>query len=65
MAWRSSGATNKALIENLERNGLIKSQRVKDAMLQVLPSHTCPPCSAMPLHHSPTHLTPPQHPPNI
>jgi hypothetical protein len=40
MAWRSSGATNKALIDNLERNGLIKSQRVKDAMLQVLPSHT-------------------------
>lgn len=35
MAWRSSGATNEALIENLARNGLISSERVKKAMLGV------------------------------
>lgn len=35
MAWRSSGATNAALIENLAANGLIKSGRVKEAMLAV------------------------------
>jgi hypothetical protein len=38
MAWRSSGPSNKALIDNLEQNGLIETQRVKDAMLQVLPT---------------------------
>lgn len=35
MAWRSSGATNEALIENLSQNGLIHSERVKQAMLGV------------------------------
>ncbi|KAF3800159.1 Protein-L-isoaspartate O-methyltransferase [Colletotrichum gloeosporioides] len=35
MAWRSSGASNKDLVENLWRNGLIKDQRVKDAFLKV------------------------------
>lgn len=35
MAWRSSGATHRELIENLYRNGLIKDQRVKEAMLKV------------------------------
>ena len=35
MAWRSSGATHRELIENLFRNGLIKDQRVKEAMLRV------------------------------
>ena len=35
MAWRSSGATNEALIENLAQNGLISSERVKKAMLGV------------------------------
>lgn len=35
MAWRSSGATNEALIENLAQNGLITSERVKKAMLGV------------------------------
>lgn len=35
MAWRSSGATNEALIENLARNGIIRSPRVKQAMLGV------------------------------
>ena len=35
MAWRSSGPSNEALIENLSRNGLITSERVKNAMLSV------------------------------
>lgn len=35
MAWQSSGATNEALITNLERNKLIGSDRVKEAMLKV------------------------------
>lgn len=35
MAWRSSGATNAALIANLLENGLITTERVKQAMLGV------------------------------
>jgi protein-L-isoaspartate(D-aspartate) O-methyltransferase len=35
MAWRSSGTTNESLIANLERNKLIESDRVKQAMLEV------------------------------
>jgi hypothetical protein len=35
MAWRSSGSTHQELIGNLFRNGLIKDERVKNAMLQV------------------------------
>jgi protein-L-isoaspartate(D-aspartate) O-methyltransferase len=35
MAWRSSGSSNEALINNLARNGLIESDRVKEAMLKV------------------------------
>ena len=35
MAWRSSGASNEALIENLASNGLIRSDKVKKAMLGV------------------------------
>lgn len=34
MAWRSSGSSNKELIENLYRNGLITNQRIKEAMLK-------------------------------
>ncbi|MCJ1477137.1 hypothetical protein MMC13_005808 [Lambiella insularis] len=37
MAWRSSGTTNSALISNLAENGLVKSDRVRKAMLRVLP----------------------------
>jgi len=33
MAWRSSGSSNQSLIDNLEKNGLIETKRVKDAML--------------------------------
>ena len=35
MAWFSSGSTNTALISNLARNGLVTSDRVKNAMLAV------------------------------
>ena len=35
MAWRSSGSSNAALIANLAANGLIKSDRVKQAMTNV------------------------------
>jgi hypothetical protein len=38
MAWRSSGSSNEALINNLKQNGLIENDRVKEAMLKVLPS---------------------------
>ncbi|KAK4497442.1 hypothetical protein PRZ48_011893 [Zasmidium cellare] len=42
MAWRSSGATNEALIENLYQNGLITSERVKNAMKGVDRAHYAP-----------------------
>jgi protein-L-isoaspartate(D-aspartate) O-methyltransferase len=32
MAWRSSGLTNRQLIENLQANGIIKSLKVAEAM---------------------------------
>ena len=35
MAWYCSGSSNSEMIENLYRTGLIKNERVKDAMLQV------------------------------
>lgn len=35
MAWRCSGTSNKELIENLSRSGLIKNERVKQAMIGV------------------------------
>ena len=35
MAWLSSGSSNAGLINNLARNGLINSERVKNAMLAV------------------------------
>ena len=37
MAWMSTGSTNAALIKNLASNGLITSERVKNAMLAVRP----------------------------
>ncbi|KAK4556304.1 hypothetical protein LTR86_006448 [Recurvomyces mirabilis] len=42
MAWRSSGSSNETLIENLARNGLIKQDRVKKAMLAVDRAHYTP-----------------------
>jgi len=35
MAWRSSGSTHQELIGNLYKNGLIKDERIRDAMLRV------------------------------
>ncbi|KAE8846779.1 hypothetical protein HRS9122_03686 [Pyrenophora teres f. teres] len=35
MAWRSHGTSNETLVQNLAKNNLIKSDRVKDAMLKV------------------------------
>lgn len=42
MAWRSSGVSNAALVENLARNGLITSPRVQEAMLRVDRAHYAP-----------------------
>ncbi|OLN96904.1 Protein-L-isoaspartate(D-aspartate) O-methyltransferase [Colletotrichum chlorophyti] len=42
MAWRSSGATNRELVENLERNGFIKDEKVKTAFLTVDRAHYAP-----------------------
>ncbi|XP_013401870.1 protein-L-isoaspartate(D-aspartate) O-methyltransferase isoform X2 [Lingula anatina] len=39
MAWRSSGSNNENLINNLKRNGIIKDERVYQAMLQVDRGH--------------------------
>lgn len=35
MAWRSSGRTNEELVENLYTAGIIKSEKVKNVMLEV------------------------------
>lgn len=35
MAWYCSGSTNTELVENLFKAGLIKNERVKDAMIGV------------------------------
>ncbi|KAL2045781.1 hypothetical protein N7G274_002212 [Stereocaulon virgatum] len=42
MAWMSSGSSNASLIKNLASNGLITSERVKNAMLSVDRAHFCP-----------------------
>lgn len=39
MAWRSTGSSNINLVENLQRNGIIKSQSVLNAMKSVDRSH--------------------------
>jgi hypothetical protein len=44
MAWRCSGSSNKELVDNLFKGGLITSSRVRDAMMRV-----CPPLSRFPL----------------
>lgn len=35
MAWYCSGSTNTELVENLFKGGLIKNERVKEAMIGV------------------------------
>ncbi|KAF2429595.1 protein-L-isoaspartate O-methyltransferase [Tothia fuscella] len=42
MAWRSSGATNEELVNNLHKNGVIKNDRVRQAMLGVDRDHYAP-----------------------
>lgn len=42
MAWYCSGSSNTELIENLFKAGLIKNERVKDAMLRVDRAHYAP-----------------------
>lgn len=41
MAWRSSGSSNANLIDNLHKNGIIKSQRVVDSMKAVDRGNFC------------------------
>ena len=41
MAWRSSGSTNLELIQNLKKNGLIKSAKVEKAMSTVDRANYC------------------------
>ena len=54
MAWFSGGFSNQALVENLASNGLISSERVRNAMLAVCVYST--PTSPTPRT---TQLTPP------
>lgn len=65
MAWRSSGATNEALIDNLAQNGLITSERVKKAMKGVDRAHYAPAApyqdSPQPLGHRATISAPHMH----
>ncbi|ELU16573.1 hypothetical protein CAPTEDRAFT_159419 [Capitella teleta] len=42
MAWRSSGSSNVNLIENLQSNGIIKNERVAEAMKAVDRGHFSP-----------------------
>ncbi|KAE8348456.1 protein-L-isoaspartate O-methyltransferase [Aspergillus coremiiformis] len=42
MAWYCSGSTNAELVENLFRTGLVKNERVKNAMLGVDRAHYAP-----------------------
>lgn len=50
MAWRSGGTSNATLVNNLSRNGLITTDRVKNAMLSVDRAHYAP---ASPYQDSP------------
>ncbi|KAH7094974.1 protein-L-isoaspartate O-methyltransferas-like protein [Paraphoma chrysanthemicola] len=65
MAWRSSGSSNESLITNLTRNGLIESERVKDAMLKVDRAHYAPSSpyedSPQPIGHAATISAPHMH----
>ncbi|KAF2198174.1 protein-L-isoaspartate O-methyltransferas-like protein [Delitschia confertaspora ATCC 74209] len=65
MAWRCSGGSNADLIHNMERNGLINSQRVKEAMLGVDRAHYAPSSpyedSPQPIGHRATISAPHMH----
>ncbi|KAK1752870.1 hypothetical protein QBC47DRAFT_453576 [Echria macrotheca] len=65
MAWRSSGASNRDLIENLWRNDLIKNPQVKEAFLKVDRAHYAPSSpyedSPQPIGHEATISAPHMH----
>ncbi|KAL2151704.1 hypothetical protein VTH82DRAFT_6802 [Thermothelomyces myriococcoides] len=65
MAWRSSGASNRDLIENLWRNGLITRPEVKEAFLKVDRAHYSPSFpyddSPQPIGHGATISAPHMH----
>ncbi|KAF1920640.1 protein-L-isoaspartate O-methyltransferase [Ampelomyces quisqualis] len=65
MAWCSSGTSNATLIANLKQNGLIKSKRVKEAMLKVDRAHYAPSSpyedSPQPIGHAATISAPHMH----
>ncbi|AEO60359.1 hypothetical protein MYCTH_2140326 [Thermothelomyces thermophilus ATCC 42464] len=65
MAWRSSGASNRDLIENLWRNRLITHPEVKEAFLKVDRAHYAPSFpyddSPQPIGHSATISAPHMH----
>ncbi|KAL4792323.1 protein-L-isoaspartate O-methyltransferase [Aspergillus venezuelensis] len=65
MAWRCTGATNKELIENLSKEGLINNERVKRAMMVVDRGHYAPSRpysdSPQPIGHSATISAPHMH----
>ncbi|KIW02751.1 protein-L-isoaspartate O-methyltransferase [Verruconis gallopava] len=42
MAWRSSGSSNEELVNNLHRNGVFESDKVRQAMLRVDRAHYAP-----------------------
>ena len=42
MSWRSSSTTNEGLVANLHKNGLIRSDAAREAMLKVDRAHFCP-----------------------
>ncbi|KXX81280.1 putative protein-L-isoaspartate O-methyltransferase [Madurella mycetomatis] len=65
MAWRSSGATNRDLVENLWRNELITNPDVKQAFLKVDRAHYAPSFpyddSPQPIGHQATISAPHMH----
>lgn len=42
MAWRSHGVDNESLISALERNGIVRTQKVSEAMRRVDRANYCP-----------------------
>ncbi|KAL1900782.1 hypothetical protein Cpir12675_000796 [Ceratocystis pirilliformis] len=42
MAWRSSGSSNKELVENMQRNELITDHRIANVLLQIDRAHYAP-----------------------
>ncbi|KAM4055792.1 protein-L-isoaspartate(D-aspartate) o-methyltransferase (PCMT) domain-containing protein [Hirsutella rhossiliensis] len=65
MAWRCSGASNAALVDNMWRHGLITDPSVKEAFLRVDRAHYAPACpyedSPQPIGHAATISAPHMH----